>query len=316
VLEDGGVERDHSPLWRALQELAQGAGVQREDLLEALQGELIEIQRCWGVNIRNGLRTAQVIIMVNLREHVRQITPRPSRQEISAGIRRDQYRQAVLVSFNALDAPQFEDVKKNDLMDRRKWLAINAGGLPVMSISTSQRDLSHAIDQIEQQILAGNEPVSANTEMPAPSQPQPSPQPSPALSPASGVGSSSTRIAPHKSGQRAPRTGGQDGGPSGDKIVRGLVYRVLSMALLFTSFPLATRLLPPFVLPHFLQLVDGTLASTVVLATAPMLGLFVGFLMWLAAYERTEKTFLRKGHGVVSCLRSCRGQLRNPSHAP
>jgi hypothetical protein len=89
--------------------------------------------------------------------------------------------------------------------------------------------------------------------------------------------------------RRAPRTGGQDGSPSGDKIVRGLVYRILAMALLFTSLPLAARLLPPFVSPHFLQLVDDALVSTVVLAVTPMLGLFVGFLMWLDAYEEPRR---------------------------
>jgi hypothetical protein len=88
---------------------------------------------------------------------------------------------------------------------------------------------------------------------------------------------------------RAPRTGGQDGSPSGGKIVRGLVYRILAMALLLTSLPLAARLLPPFVSPHFLQLVDDALVPTVVLAVTPMLGLFVGFLMWLDAYEEPRK---------------------------
>jgi hypothetical protein len=41
--------------------------------------------------------------------------------------------------------------------------------------------------------------------------------------------------------------------------------------------------------PHFLQLVDDTIASTIILAVAPMLGLFGGFLMWLDAYEEPRK---------------------------
>jgi hypothetical protein len=143
-----------------LRSLTNGAGVQRHDLLEALTGELRELQRCWSVNLSNGLAVAQQTIVINLREHISKLTPPPMRGEFSVERQQERYRHAVAVSFNAVYGKAYTVLSGSDLSERRTWLAgISPKGLRV-SVSTSQRYLNDAINQLGKQILeAGYKPV-------------------------------------------------------------------------------------------------------------------------------------------------------------
>lgn len=146
----------------ALSELSREAGVQREDLLEALNGELRALQQCWSVNLANGVSVARKTIIADLRAHVSRITLPRVRGELSTDQLRLRYAHAVLVSFNALDDRDHAALMEMDLMARRHWLHRQAAKKYWVSPSTSQRYLNHAIAQIEQQILAsGYEPVRA-----------------------------------------------------------------------------------------------------------------------------------------------------------
>jgi hypothetical protein len=144
----------HSVLWLALQKLARGTGVQREDLLEALAGELGELRRCWGVNLKpsadtdrgRALELARRTVVTNLDIHIRALKPPklvPPRR----------YVHTVLVSFNIQVDTMHGNLKESDLSARRDWLARDAPAALRVSIRTSARYLEDAIGQIEQQIL-------------------------------------------------------------------------------------------------------------------------------------------------------------------
>ncbi|HEV2782395.1 MAG TPA: hypothetical protein VGX25_23630 [Actinophytocola sp.] len=159
---DGDGLRRRSELRLALQKLAQGRGVQRKDLVEALGGELGELRRHWGLNLtepgiadRSRLRSAvRDAIVGNLRVHVENLTPPRGKSPRT-------YAHAVLVSFNALLDPAHAYLEDSDITARREWLASEQ--VPEsyrVNARTSRRYLNHAIDQIVQQILAaGHEPV-------------------------------------------------------------------------------------------------------------------------------------------------------------
>lgn len=159
IVDEGGGPKGTSELRHALQKLTNGAGVQRTDLLEALQGELRPLQQCWSVNLNNGPRVAQQTIAANLRAHFANLTPRRSRQQLSVEDRRRQYEHAIDVCFNASRRPELDG---KDLTQRQAWLDEKARGLLRIDVTTVRRDLSDALDQIERQILGtGFEPVQA-----------------------------------------------------------------------------------------------------------------------------------------------------------
>lgn len=148
----------NSELRAALRKLTLGDGVQRGDILEALQGELLLLQRHWSVNLTNGPGVAQDTIASNLRAHISKLVPRPARQPLSPGSRQLQYKHAIDVCFNATRRPE---LKGKDLTQRQRWLAHDARGSLRIDDRTCRRDLVDALDQIEQQILkSGSE--SAN----------------------------------------------------------------------------------------------------------------------------------------------------------
>jgi hypothetical protein len=159
-------------LLKALEALAQGAGVQRLDIREALapKGELSALQEYWEVDVSKGLEFARDIVIFNLRVHIRELKPREARQKLSLEQRRQQYANAIAVSFNVYRHPSLDG---KDLTGRRQWLDsdpwLNKAGRRHLMIdeTTCRRDLKHAISQIVEQIMEpGYEPVhiGPNTE--------------------------------------------------------------------------------------------------------------------------------------------------------
>ena len=160
MVDDKGIVGD-TRLRRALSELAQGKGVRREDLLEALDGELAELRRCWGLNLwryaelnpERALRLAQSTILLNLEAHIKALaSPR--------GVSQNLYRYVVSISFNMQNDKMHAALTNMTLTERREWLL----GHPFEGTSvperTSGRYLNSAITQIEKQILAaGYEPI-------------------------------------------------------------------------------------------------------------------------------------------------------------
>jgi hypothetical protein len=149
-----GAERQ-SGLRLALEKLAQGRGVQRSDLLEALDGELIVLRKRLGLNastvdveddqkLRAWMRAA---IIDFLTIQIETLTP-------PRGKSKRTYAHAVLVSFNALLDKSHADLEDRDITERRAWLASEE--VPEayrISIRTSQRYLDRAIAQMEQRLL-------------------------------------------------------------------------------------------------------------------------------------------------------------------
>ena len=154
-MDDPEGSAGHSALWLALQNLTHGTGVQRDDLLEALDGELIELREYWRTNLAlNGdagrlsaVEVARRMIRANLDIHIRKLQP-PKRVDGTKFI------NAILVCFNMQTAPSHAAFKDKDLSARRSWLADSAAARYRVSVSTSQRYLDYAITQFEQQILA------------------------------------------------------------------------------------------------------------------------------------------------------------------
>jgi hypothetical protein len=120
------------------------------------------LQQRWSVNVNYGPHIARQIIALNLRAHIKKLTPRPDRQPLSAQERREQYEHAIDVCFNASVRPE---LKGKDLTQRQAWLANEARGrLLKIDETTCRRDLRDALDQIERQILAsGYEPVGKDS---------------------------------------------------------------------------------------------------------------------------------------------------------
>jgi hypothetical protein len=162
-MDDSSARGSRSDLRRALERLAWGRGVQRQcpDLFEALEGELKELQHCWGLNLKrhqndNLERNHQVVkeaILSNLRVHIRnlKVPPRvPARK----------YRHAVAVCFNIWDDEEYAIPAELDLTERREWLQVSAKKEFRVHERTCRRYFDDAIIQIEQQIrAAGYRPV-------------------------------------------------------------------------------------------------------------------------------------------------------------
>jgi hypothetical protein len=154
-----------SSLWRALQQLTNDAGYYREDLLEALNGELSDkwnIDTHWTDEAEKvaTLNRARNHIFSELQFHIAKLK-RPHR------VPRSKYFHAVYVEFNVPNEQIKADLSKKDLTGRRRWLEREAPTALRVSPSTSQRYIAHAITQIEQQILsAGGEHSIAVVEPP------------------------------------------------------------------------------------------------------------------------------------------------------
>jgi hypothetical protein len=151
-----------TPLWRALQALSRGDGILRDSLIEDLNpetGELRELQKYWKIDLHASLKVVRDAVLSRLDDYLDEIIePRRARQGLTSEDRREQYFNAVRISFHMWTHP---DLKGADLSERRDWLAKDARGKLRIKPSISQDDLNHAISQIEQQILAGCEPIKS-----------------------------------------------------------------------------------------------------------------------------------------------------------
>jgi hypothetical protein len=151
---DGVGPRQRPDVREALRKLTTGAGVQREDLMQALQGELRELQRWWKVNLDNA-EVAGRTVMQNLEEHIKKLSPRSDRQyRITPSQRRQQYEHAIRVCFNMY---RHKELERSTLTQRQEWLdKLDIRDRKYLRIdgSTCRRDLRDALDQITEQILA------------------------------------------------------------------------------------------------------------------------------------------------------------------
>jgi hypothetical protein len=154
-----------SALWLALQSLTHKAGIQRDDLLGALAGELSELRWAWQANLyrppglehAKALELARTALRTNLVLQINKFGP-------PDGVDRRRYIHTLLICFNLSTGQAHAQVMNKNLTARRNWLANEAPVHLRVSASTSQRYLEHAISQIEQQILdAGYEPAPAPT---------------------------------------------------------------------------------------------------------------------------------------------------------
>ncbi|HEX5120058.1 MAG TPA: hypothetical protein VFW65_33130 [Pseudonocardiaceae bacterium] len=141
-------------------------GVQREDLLEALNGELNPLKQCWGVNLTGDgkldheslLRAVKYVVSTNLKVHISRLKP-------PRAVSKRLYLHVVSVSFNILIDEGHAELAETDLTARRQWLEVSMPANLRVSARTSRRYLNHALDQIEQQILeAGYTPVEYRPE--------------------------------------------------------------------------------------------------------------------------------------------------------
>ena len=136
----------------ALQKLTKSFGAYRPDLVVALRGELIELQRCWSIPlVIEDPTAAQSSVQQNLAILVNQLEPRPAKQRgLSPSQRKKQYRHAIGVYFNLKfpNIPEYVDLRTMTLTGRRQWLAEEARGALKVSVSAGQDDLTDAIKKL------------------------------------------------------------------------------------------------------------------------------------------------------------------------
>lgn len=138
-------ERRRSELLRCLQVLSREEGIFRPNLVELLKGDLRALQDAWHLNLENDSDDVRRAVANNLKALIVQLTPRQTRQELSLEQRKMQYQDAVAISFNISNRPESRNSK---LQDRRSLLASKERGSLQMAVTTSQRTLNHAIDQM------------------------------------------------------------------------------------------------------------------------------------------------------------------------
>jgi hypothetical protein len=149
-------QRGRSDLWRSLQMLSREEGVWRPNLAKLLEGELSPLQQHWRIDLQRDNERVRKAVSSSLHALIVQLAPRDARQPLDLKQREKQYQHAVLVSFNIIDYPELRNTK---LQDRRLWLADKDQELLRIAVTTSQRDLNHAIDQIEQILTTGYQPI-------------------------------------------------------------------------------------------------------------------------------------------------------------
>jgi len=129
--------------------------------LEALAGDLIELQQQWSVNLRNGVDAARGTVTTNLIAHINRLKPpkRGPKSGLTLDAHVKRYKWCIAACFNILDTPELRAT--TEIGQRRDWLDDEARGKGRLSVSTSQRYLNDAVSQIEQQIRASRyAPVS------------------------------------------------------------------------------------------------------------------------------------------------------------
>jgi len=146
-------EGGRSKLWQSLQMLSHEQGIWRPNLTELLKGELGELQRIWGINLENDANDVRRAVEACLHALIAQLSPRPAKQKLTVEQRKKQYGYAVSISFKLYNLPE---LRYSNLQDRRLWLEKKERGLLRITVSTSQRDLNHAIDQMEKLLADDN----------------------------------------------------------------------------------------------------------------------------------------------------------------
>ena len=147
-----------SPLRLALQNFTKDRGYYREDLLEALDGELLELRNLWQIDTRwtgeadkaNAQTRARNILVSHFGFHIANV-------KIPQRAPWKKYIHAVFAGFNLPHELIKDDLSKKDLTRRRAWLEQEAPVALRVSASTSQRYIRDAIAQIEQQILSASQ---------------------------------------------------------------------------------------------------------------------------------------------------------------
>jgi hypothetical protein len=143
-----------SAIGSQLRALTHGLGVQRENLVEAFRTKLRELAAYWKLDLDKSLEDVRRDVAGKLRSHIDQLEPRSANRENSAPERHEQYRFVVYVGFNIVaDEPVRFELKDRVLMRRHEWMEDKAQPSYRMDARTSQRELKHAIAQIEKQIL-------------------------------------------------------------------------------------------------------------------------------------------------------------------
>jgi hypothetical protein len=136
--------------------------MQRDDLKEALTDNLSPLRDCWSINLQAEADVVRRAVQVNLQAHIGKLeaSKRGGRSRLSESDHVQNYRRVVAVNFNLVSGKDPAGLTQKTLTERRAWLDVEAWGRARVSASTSQRYLNSAIDQIEQQILAGYKPVT------------------------------------------------------------------------------------------------------------------------------------------------------------
>ncbi|MFJ5301107.1 hypothetical protein [Streptomyces sp. NPDC088350] len=147
-----GEGEERSELWKALQTLTQDRGIYRDDLLKLLGGELYPLRALLGISEDCDAIAARAILKERLRVMIPQLTVRSGRRGLPIDDGSKQFRLSVRALFNVLERP---DLSQRDLTRRYEWLDSAAAGRFRIKQKSAERDLNHAISQIEQLILAG-----------------------------------------------------------------------------------------------------------------------------------------------------------------
>src|SRR5258708_3153974 len=139
-----------SEIVSALQKLAQGTGVLRDDLKESLDSELIVLRNRWHIDTSGTDEQIQRAVAANLRELIGKLTPPRVYNDLSPDVKREQFLDVVKVCFNLKTHPGFDG---EDLTGRQIWLAKEWTEDARASKATSGRWLKKAIGQMEQEML-------------------------------------------------------------------------------------------------------------------------------------------------------------------
>ena len=150
-------------LRKALQTLAQNQGIERENILDLLDSDKMQILRdAWSVRRENGTEAARQAIRAKLVSILSQLTP-PERapresERLSDAHRVTQFRRVILALFNVL--PSIEHANQMSLGDRYEWLQNGSDNVVKdktradlrINKAAARRDFEYAIDKIAEDI--------------------------------------------------------------------------------------------------------------------------------------------------------------------